>query len=87
MPAAGLVAATDRSKQVAFEFIDSVCGGGETDPAKALERAFACKPEVIYLLTDGEFDRQIVDLVKRLNADTRSPSTPSGSSTPAGMPS
>ena len=53
---------------MASEFIDGVVPQGETDPSKAIERAFACKPEVIYLLTDGEFDRQIIDLCKRLNA-------------------
>jgi hypothetical protein len=60
---------TERNKQPAFEFIDGVILQGETDPSKALERAFDVKPELIYLLTDGEFDRAIVGLVKRLNAD------------------
>ncbi len=67
MPTRRLVNATERNKQLAFAFIDPVVAQGETDPSKAIERAFACQPEVIYLLTDGEFDRQIVDLVKRLN--------------------
>ena len=68
MPTRRLVNATDRDKQRAFEFIDKVIPQGETDPSKALERAFEVKPELIYLLTDGEFDRAIVDLVKRQNA-------------------
>jgi hypothetical protein len=63
-----LVAATDRNKQMAFEFIDGVIAQGETDPSRALELAFECKPEFICLLTDGEFDRSVADLVKRLNA-------------------
>jgi DNA-directed RNA polymerase subunit RPC12/RpoP len=67
MPTRRLVAATDRNKQMAFEFVDSVIATGETDPSKALERAFECKPDLVYLLTDGEFDRAIIDLVKRLN--------------------
>lgn len=67
MPTRRLVNATDRNKQLAFEFIDGVIPQGETDPSKALERAFACQPDLIYLLTDGEFDKAIVDLVKRLN--------------------
>jgi len=67
MPTRRLVNATERNKQLAFEFIDGVIAQGETDPSKALERAFDCKPELIYLLTDGEFDRAIVDQVKRLN--------------------
>jgi hypothetical protein len=53
---------------LAFEFIDGVVPQGETDPSKALERAFACGPELVYFLTDGEFDKAVVGLVKRLNA-------------------
>jgi hypothetical protein len=67
MPSRRLMSATDRNRQLAFEFIDGVIPQGETDPSKALERAFACQPDLIYLLTDGEFDRAIVDLVRRLN--------------------
>jgi len=67
MPTRRLVPATDRNKDLAFQFIDRVIPMGETDPAEALERAFACRPQTIYLLTDGEFDRSIVDLVRRLN--------------------
>jgi len=64
-----LVRATERNKQLAFEFIDRIIPQGETDPSMALERAFAVKPELIYLLTDGEFDRAIVELVKRANVE------------------
>ena len=71
MPTRRLVPATDRNKQLAFEFVDGIIALGETDPSKALERAFAVRPEVIYLLTDGEFDRGIIDLVKRLNVGRR----------------
>ena len=67
MPTRRLVNATERNKQLAFEFIDGVIAQGETDPSKALERAFDCRPELVYLLTDGEFDRAIIDQVKRLN--------------------
>jgi hypothetical protein len=68
MPTRRLVNATDRNKQLAFEFIDGIIAQGETDPSKALERAFEVKPELIYLLTDGEFDKAIVGLVKTQNA-------------------
>jgi hypothetical protein len=62
-----LVSATERNKQQAYEFIDGVVAQGETDPSEAIKKAFDCKPELIYLLTDGEFDRDIINLVKRLN--------------------
>jgi len=67
MPTRRLVTATERNKQLAFEFIDGVIAQGETDPSKALERAFACGPDLVYLLTDGEFDKDIIGAVKRLN--------------------
>jgi DNA-directed RNA polymerase subunit RPC12/RpoP len=68
MPARRLVSATDANKQKAFEFIDSVIPQGETDPSDALSRAFAVNPELIYLLTDGEFDKAIVGQVAKANA-------------------
>jgi len=68
MPTRRLVNATRRNKALAGEFIDRIVPEGETDPSKTIERAFAMRPDVIYLLTDGEFDRSIVDLTKRLNA-------------------
>jgi len=69
MPTRRLVPATDRNKAIAFEYIDSIIALGITDPSKALERAFAAEPEVIYLLTDREWDKQIVGLIKRLNPE------------------
>jgi hypothetical protein len=71
MAPAKLVPANQKNKQIAHAFIDSVIPQGETDPSKALERAFACKPDVICILTDGEFDKAIADLVKRANVDDR----------------
>jgi hypothetical protein len=71
MSARRLVDATDRNVGMAEEFIDKVVAGGQTDPSEALERAFAARPDLIYLLTDGEFDREIVGLVERLSASRR----------------
>jgi hypothetical protein len=68
MPTRRLVDATEGNKQKAFAFIDGIIPHGQTDPSEALERAFSVRPELIYLLTDGEFDRSIVDLVKRQNS-------------------
>jgi hypothetical protein len=69
MPPRRLVNATDHNKQLAFEFIDGVIARGETDPSQALERAFAAKPDIIYLLTDDGFDPHVARLVKDLNKD------------------
>jgi len=67
MPARRLVSATDANKQEASKFIDSVIPQGETDPSDALARAFAVKPDLIYLLTDGEFDKAVADQIRRAN--------------------
>jgi hypothetical protein len=69
LPRRALVPATDASKDEAVKFLDTVLAQGETDPTQALKDAFALKPDTICLLTDGEFDRQVVDLVKQLNTD------------------
>jgi hypothetical protein len=67
MPTRGLVQATEDNKQLAYQFIGGVMAQGETNPSTALKLAFSYNPEVIYLLTDGEFDRGIIGLVMSLN--------------------
>ena len=67
MPARRLVSATEANKTKAFEFVDGIIAQGETDPDEAIKRAFACGCELIYLLTDGEFDKSVVDTIKNLN--------------------
>lgn len=67
MPTRKPIKATAENKQKAYTFIDGVKPQGETDPSTALKQAFDCKPDEIYLLTDGEFDRETVGLVKGLN--------------------
>jgi hypothetical protein len=67
MPTRRLISATEANRRQAKEFIDGVIPQGETDPSEALKRAFEVKPEVIYLLTDGEFDRAIVGLIGSIN--------------------
>jgi hypothetical protein len=68
-----LVAATGPNKAQAYKFIDNVVAQGETDPSVAIRRAFECKPDLIFLLTDGEFDRSIITLCKDLNKDRKIP--------------
>jgi hypothetical protein len=67
MPPGNLVPATVTNKQKAGEFIKGVVAMGETDPSKAFERALECRPDVIFFLTDGEFEPANIALVKRLN--------------------
>ncbi len=69
MPLGKLVHATEENKRAADKFIDGIVPRGETDPSDALRRAFALKPDAIFLLTDGEFDKAIVRSVRELNKD------------------
>jgi len=68
MPTRRLISPTERNKQLALKFIDGVTVQGKSDPSEALRRAFDLKPELIYLLSRGQFDPKIVDLTKQLNA-------------------
>lgn len=65
----GLVPATSENKTKAADFIDSIVPTGQTSPGPALERALELKPEVIYVLTDGEVDKKTLDQVAKLNRD------------------
>lgn len=67
--APGLFRASDRNKRMAFDFIDRVVPQGGTEPEGAVRLAFSLEPDVIYLFTDGEFARSLVELVKLLNPE------------------
>jgi ribosomal protein S27E len=62
-----LVYATSANKARAFKYLDSIVPGGQTQPGPALERAFKCRPELIYFMTDGDFPPQILDRLRQLN--------------------
>ena len=51
-----LMMATPDNKRKAFEFMDKMYVRSSTNPIPALEMAFQQKPELIYLLTDGDFE-------------------------------
>jgi len=67
MPSGKLVPAIEQNKLAAYEFIDSIVPVGQTDPSEALRQAFKVGPELVYLLTDGEFDKKVVNLIDKLN--------------------
>ena len=71
LPGRRLIDATDDNKQRAREFLDAVLPSSGTDPLAAIRRAFALRPDVIYLLTDGEFEPPVVGLVKGLDPERR----------------
>ncbi|HEY2585994.1 MAG TPA: VWA domain-containing protein [Tepidisphaeraceae bacterium] len=66
------VPATPENKRDAITFLhDKVTPRGETNPIPALETAFAQKPQVIFLLTDGDFpdNHAALKRIRELNAD------------------
>jgi hypothetical protein len=68
-----LVYATDENKRKAAKWLDDIFPSGQTDPLPSLDIAFKGKPDLLYMLTDGEFDnnKQVMDRVAALNKDRR----------------
>lgn len=71
----GLLVANADNKRGAVEFAQAMSAAGLTDPLPAIRMAFAQKPELIYLLTDGfdnvdSFDA-VIEEFRRLNRDRR----------------
>lgn len=46
-----LVPATEDNKRRAMKFVAAIVAGGKTEPEDAIRKAFALKPDVIYLIT------------------------------------
>jgi hypothetical protein len=64
-----LVPAISRYKEAAVDFIDTIRGTpkpGKADPVDAMRRAFACRPELIYFLTDGDYSTVEGELMRTL---------------------
>jgi hypothetical protein len=71
IPGSEPVPATDKTKQEAFRLIDDYVPGDGADPAVGLERAFACRPDLIYFLAGAELPSSLVEFVNRLNVNKR----------------
>ena len=62
-----MVLATTERKNQAYAFIEKTHAHGGTEPASALEQAIRSRPDLVFLLTDGEiYDKSIIDKVKEL---------------------
>lgn len=68
---ANLLPVTPETKQKAFNFIDAVRPVGTTDPIPGIQHALRSQPEVIFLVTDGDFpdNVHVIDTLRRLNKD------------------
>jgi hypothetical protein len=69
----GLIMASPNNQTKVFAFLDQRLNfHGTTDPVPALEAAFRNKPQLIYLLTDGDFDHPTGDeVLAKINALNR----------------
>lgn len=67
-----LRSATDASKKNAIDWVQQMPSGGGTDPLEAASLALQKRPELIMLLSDGEFAPSIVGLIHAKNqSETR----------------
>ncbi len=70
-----LLMASPDNKSKAYDFIETTTARGGTDPIPSIKAAFAMKPELIYILTDGfeavaSFD-EVVNTFRDLNKDKK----------------
>jgi hypothetical protein len=61
------VNAVDANKREFFEFLDNVTPGGGTRPERAMRRALALEPDLIYFLSDGLFEAELLDRLDEWN--------------------
>ncbi|HEX8914653.1 MAG TPA: hypothetical protein VF796_20045, partial [Humisphaera sp.] len=52
----GLIVCSVNNKDATFTWLDDITPAGTTDPIPAIQAAFALKPDLIYFLSDGEFN-------------------------------
>ncbi|CAN5390254.1 hypothetical protein BH09PLA1_BH09PLA1_12680 [soil metagenome] len=72
-PKGELVMANADNKRKAYEFLNSITTAGATNPLPGLENAFRGKPQLIYLLTDGNFpdNNAVLNKIRELNAQKK----------------
>ncbi|MEK6644878.1 MAG: hypothetical protein AABZ08_13320 [Planctomycetota bacterium] len=69
-----LKAATLDNKREAFDAIKSIVPSGQTQPVDAVKRALAYQPDVMFLLSDGDFgedNKRIMTMIKQSNPGKR----------------
>jgi len=68
-----LLLAVPEVKRKAYEFLDKTAPHGSSDPIPGLKAAFATQPQLIYILTDGDFpnNAQVLEELRKLNKDKK----------------
>lgn len=67
MPATEMQFASPQNKQLYLHWVAKARAFGGTDPANALKHALKLRPDVIYLLTDGDFDEKFGKRLDKIN--------------------
>ena len=73
---AGQLPATPKNKKLATKWLDDVSPAGQCDPMPALQGALKRQPQLVYFLSDGEFNnlrsyKEIEEEIARLNPGNR----------------
>jgi hypothetical protein len=68
-----LLLAIPEAKRKAYDFLEKTAPHGTSDPIPALQAAFAARPQLIYLLTDGDFPNndEVLQELRKLNKDKK----------------
>jgi hypothetical protein len=68
-----LVLATPENKRKAYDFLDKTSPHGSSDPIPGLKAAFSTQPQLIYMLTDGDFpnNAQVLEEIRKMNAQKK----------------
>jgi len=66
-----MVSAIAAQKKEFFDFMQNVRPEGSTHPEAAMRHALALEPDMIYFLTDGEFDSSLVKKLDRWNSERK----------------
>ena len=69
MPGGRMVKATSENKDTYRQWIETIKGGGGTMPEESLLAAIAMQPEVIFFMSDGEFNVGVCDQIKVAQGD------------------
>jgi hypothetical protein len=68
-----LLLAVPETKRKAYDFLDKTAPHGSSDPIPGIQAAFKAGPQLIYMLTDGDFpnNQQVIEEIRKLNKDKR----------------
>ena len=68
-----LLLATPENKRKAYDFLDRLTPHGSSNPVSGIRAAFQMQPQLIYMLTDGEFTNndEIINEIRKLNANKK----------------